>query len=82
MIEAARKKNVYTNLICDFMSDQKLDINAGIFIVTNRNSLTITVFIIDLIGNSVNTMKHVYNSLRIFKSSTECDFKDKRDVSQ
>ncbi|XP_048747410.2 methyltransferase-like protein 27 isoform X2 [Ostrea edulis] len=31
MIEAARKKNVYTNLICDFMSDQKLDINAGTY---------------------------------------------------
>lgn len=26
MIEAARKKNVYTNLICDFMSEKKLDI--------------------------------------------------------
>lgn len=36
MIEAARKKNVYTNLICDFMSEKKLDIDEGTYLFIVR----------------------------------------------
>lgn len=33
MLEAARKKKVYANLICDFLTEKKLDIEEGIYSV-------------------------------------------------